>query len=84
MDGATPYQAFRQVITPLAMPGVFTTAILVFIACWNDFLFALSLTSTSSGADGAGGDELLHRRHDVREADRADRGRRGGHHHSAS
>ena len=40
MDGATPYQAFRQVITPLAMPGVFTTAILVFIACWNDFLFA--------------------------------------------
>jgi multiple sugar transport system permease protein len=48
MDGATPYQAFRQVITPLAMPGVFTTAILVFISCWNDFLFALSLTSTSS------------------------------------
>jgi multiple sugar transport system permease protein len=47
MDGATPYQAFRQVITPLAMPGIFTTAILVFIACWNDFLFALSLTSTS-------------------------------------
>ena len=48
MDGATPYQAFRQVITPLAMPGIFTTAILVFIACWNDFLFALSLTSTSA------------------------------------
>ncbi len=47
MDGATPFQAFRLVITPLAMPGVFTTAILVFIACWNDFLFALSLTSTS-------------------------------------
>jgi multiple sugar transport system permease protein len=47
MDGATPYQAFRKVIAPLAMPGVFTTAILVFIACWNDFLFALSLTSTS-------------------------------------
>lgn len=50
MDGATPYQAFRQVITPLAMPGVFTTAILVFISCWNDFLFALSLTSTSRRA----------------------------------
>jgi multiple sugar transport system permease protein len=48
MDGATPYQAFRQVIAPLAMPGIFTTAILVFIACWNDFLFALSLTSTSN------------------------------------
>jgi multiple sugar transport system permease protein len=48
MDGATPYQAFVQVITPLAMPGVFTTAILVFISCWNDFLFALSLTSTNA------------------------------------
>ncbi len=48
MDGATPFQAFRKVIAPLAMPGVFTTAILVFIACWNDFLFALSLTSTNS------------------------------------
>ncbi len=48
MDGATPYQAFRKVIAPLAMPGVFTTAILVFIACWNDFLFAISLTSTNS------------------------------------
>ena len=47
MDGATPYQAFRQVITPLAMPGVFTTAILVFIFCWNDFVFAISLTSTN-------------------------------------
>jgi multiple sugar transport system permease protein len=48
MDGATPYQAFRRVITPLAMPGIFTTAILVFISCWNDFLFAISLTSTSN------------------------------------
>ena len=50
MDGATPYQAFRKVIAPLAMPGVFTTAILVFIACWNDFLFAISLTSTNAPA----------------------------------
>jgi multiple sugar transport system permease protein len=47
MDGATPLQAFRSVIVPLAAPGVFTTAILVFIFCWNDFLFAISLTSTS-------------------------------------
>jgi multiple sugar transport system permease protein len=46
MDGATQAQAFRRVIVPLAAPGVFTTAILVFIFCWNDFLFAISLTST--------------------------------------
>ncbi|NNG34363.1 carbohydrate ABC transporter permease [Nakamurella aerolata] len=48
MDGATPFQAFKDVIAPLALPGVFTTAILVFISCWNDFLYALSLTSTSA------------------------------------
>ncbi|RRO15587.1 carbohydrate ABC transporter permease [Saccharopolyspora rhizosphaerae] len=48
MDGATPAQAFRRVIAPLAAPGVFTTAILVFIFCWNDFLFAISLTSTAN------------------------------------
>ena len=48
VDGATPLQAFVQVIAPLAAPGVVTTAILVFIFCWNDFLFAISLTSTSN------------------------------------
>jgi multiple sugar transport system permease protein len=48
MDGATPLQAFRSVIVPLAAPGVFTTAILVFIFCWNDFLFAISLTSSEA------------------------------------
>jgi multiple sugar transport system permease protein len=48
MDGATPFQAFTKVIAPLAAPGMFTTAILVFILCWNDFLFAISLTSTTS------------------------------------
>jgi multiple sugar transport system permease protein len=46
MDGATPMQAFRKVILPLAMPGVFTAGILVFITAWNDFLFANVLTST--------------------------------------
>jgi multiple sugar transport system permease protein len=48
LDGATPMQAFRRVILPLAAPGVFTTAILVFIFAWNDFVFAISLTSTTN------------------------------------
>jgi multiple sugar transport system permease protein len=48
MDGATPFQAFTKVIAPLAAPGMVTTAILVFLACWNDFLFAISFTSTIS------------------------------------
>ena len=46
VDGATPWQAFRRVILPLAAPGTFTAAILVFIFAWNDFLFANTLTST--------------------------------------
>ena len=46
VDGATPWQAFRKVILPLAAPGVFTAAILVFIFCWNDFVYAISLTSS--------------------------------------
>lgn len=48
VDGATPWQAFRKVILPLATPGVFTAAILVFIFAWNDFLFAITLTSSDS------------------------------------
>src|ERR1700749_4033071 len=48
VDGATPYQAFVKVIAPLAAPGIFTTGILVFMICWNDFVFASTLTSTNS------------------------------------
>ncbi|MDA0182693.1 carbohydrate ABC transporter permease [Solirubrobacter phytolaccae] len=48
MDGATGAQAFRRVILPLAMPGVFTAGILAFITAWNDFLFANVLTATDS------------------------------------
>ncbi len=48
VDGATPFQAFRKVIVPLAAPGMFTAAILVFIFCWNDFVFAISLTSSDA------------------------------------
>ncbi|MBW0014914.1 MAG: carbohydrate ABC transporter permease [Mycobacterium sp.] len=48
MDGATPGQAFRRVIVPLAAPGLVTAAILVFIFAWNDLLLALSLTATKA------------------------------------
>jgi multiple sugar transport system permease protein len=48
VDGATSWQAFRKVIVPLAAPGVFTAAILTFFFAWNEFVLALSLTSTTS------------------------------------
>ncbi len=41
IDGAGPFRTMIQVVMPLAAPGVFTTAILTFIAAWNEFLFAL-------------------------------------------
>ncbi|MDN5852517.1 MAG: carbohydrate ABC transporter permease [Actinomycetia bacterium] len=47
VDGATTWQAFRKVIVPLAAPGVFTAAILTFFFAWNEFVLALSLTSTT-------------------------------------
>ncbi|GAB2536150.1 carbohydrate ABC transporter permease [Gracilibacillus alcaliphilus] len=45
LDGASPFQTFRKIIFPLATPGIFTTAILVFIAAWNEYLFALTINS---------------------------------------
>ncbi|MFG2088097.1 MULTISPECIES: carbohydrate ABC transporter permease [unclassified Spirillospora] len=45
VDGCTRGQAFRKIIIPLAAPGVFTTAILTFIAAWNEFLIALSMVN---------------------------------------
>lgn len=48
MDGATPFQAFRLVMLPLAAPGVFTAAILVFIGTWNEFLYAISFSATDA------------------------------------
>ena len=45
VDGATPGQAFRKVILPLTAPGLFTTAILAFIAAWNEYLLASELSS---------------------------------------
>ena len=45
IDGCSPAQAFRKVILPLAAPGVFTTAILVFIAAWNEFIIAVSVVN---------------------------------------
>jgi multiple sugar transport system permease protein len=48
VDGCTPGVAFRKVILPLAAPGVFTTAIIVFIGAWNEFLLALTFLQDAS------------------------------------
>ncbi|MBA2580431.1 MAG: carbohydrate ABC transporter permease [Thermoleophilaceae bacterium] len=46
VDGATYFQAFRKIVIPLAAPGMVTAGMLVFIASWTEFLFAITLTST--------------------------------------
>jgi multiple sugar transport system permease protein len=48
IDGCTQGQAFRKVILPLAAPATFTTAILAFIASWNEFLIASQLSNDAT------------------------------------
>jgi ABC-type glycerol-3-phosphate transport system permease component len=44
VDGASRLQVMTRIVFPLSAPGLATTAILTFIYCWNEFLFALSFT----------------------------------------
>jgi multiple sugar transport system permease protein/raffinose/stachyose/melibiose transport system permease protein len=46
MDGAGPLRAFFEIIVPLCRPGIVATAVFVLIVTWQEFLFALSFTST--------------------------------------
>jgi ABC-type glycerol-3-phosphate transport system permease component len=46
VDGATRLQTLRKVVVPVAIPAVFTAAILSFILAWNDFAFAVSFLTT--------------------------------------
>jgi ABC-type glycerol-3-phosphate transport system permease component len=48
VDGATRLQTLRRVVIPVAVPGVFTAAILSFILAWNDFAFAVAFLNTTN------------------------------------
>ncbi|SES27152.1 carbohydrate ABC transporter permease [Corynebacterium cystitidis] len=48
VDGASRAQAFRLVMLPLAAPALFTTAILAFIAAWNEYMLAQQLSTTAT------------------------------------
>ncbi|CAN5671006.1 carbohydrate ABC transporter permease [soil metagenome] len=50
VDGSTPFQAFYKILLPLALPGLVTTGLLAFIAAWNEFLFALTFTTSTYNA----------------------------------
>jgi ABC-type glycerol-3-phosphate transport system permease component len=44
LDGATRVRMLRDIVLPVSWPGIASTAILTFLYCWNEFLFALSFT----------------------------------------
>jgi ABC-type glycerol-3-phosphate transport system permease component len=46
IDGAGPIKTFTHVIVPLCRPGIAATAVFVLIVTWQEFLFALSFTSS--------------------------------------
>ncbi|HYJ12921.1 MAG TPA: carbohydrate ABC transporter permease [Thermomicrobiales bacterium] len=46
VDGATPMQALRHILLPLAVPGMVTTALLAFIGAWSEYLYARTFTLT--------------------------------------
>lgn len=48
VDGATPWVIIRKVFMPLMWPALVTTGLLAFIAAWNEFLFALTFTSSNA------------------------------------
>lgn len=48
VDGCSAFGAFARVMLPLAAPGLVATGLLVFVFCWNEFLYALTLTSSTA------------------------------------
>jgi multiple sugar transport system permease protein len=50
VDGCTRVGAMLRIILPLAWPGVVTALIFTFIAAWNEFICALTLTTNNAGA----------------------------------
>ncbi len=48
IDGASKMKTFTDIILPLALPGIFTAAIITFISVWNEFLLSLTLNSDAN------------------------------------
>jgi len=48
IDGASTWQSFLYVVLPLSTTGLVATALIIFMWCWNEFIFALVLTRRQS------------------------------------
>ncbi len=71
IDGAGPLRTFFEIILPLCRPGIVATAVFVLIVTWQEFLFALSFTSTKEMRTLPSRRQRLYRpvRHSLRRAD---------------
>ena len=47
VDGGSRFQALWKVIVPISLPGIVATCVYTFLLCWNEFLFALTLTKST-------------------------------------
>ena len=83
VDGATYFQAFRKVVLPLAAPGLVTAGLLTAFFVWNEFLLAVTLTSSPDAFTVPVSRGELHRQPEVRGAARDDQRGVGGHHDPA-
>ena len=63
LDGYTRLQAFWRFTLPLLVPGIAATAVFALIFSWNEFVFAIFLTSSDERADGPTRHRRPHRRH---------------------
>lgn len=48
IDGASRFRVFWQIVVPLALPGILSSAIFAFTLSWNEFLYALTFISTTT------------------------------------
>ncbi len=46
MDGGSNFTALCRIIIPISLPGIVATCVYTFLLCWNEFLFALTLTKS--------------------------------------
>jgi multiple sugar transport system permease protein len=47
LDGCSGFTIFWRILLPLLKTGMATTAILVFVTCWNEFIYAVAFTTTN-------------------------------------
>ena len=65
MDGASRLRVLREIVLPLSLPALSATAVLTFVYCWNEFLFALSFTTSPERRTVPVAITLLRGRHQV-------------------